>query len=139
MKGTSKTSRSGSANSSGVPGLRDLASKYLGPVERRLRGLHGSKTGVDKALNTLSYVDWLIKEAGDPSNLVSICATSTRQGFHSDYRSKGFDVSGLGSVALTGHSNQTVSADMEGFLVVRQPFCWHISIRADHTVDTSTS
>ena len=56
--------------------MRDLAIKYLGPVERRLRGLHGSKTGVDKALNALSYVDWLIKEAGDPGNLVSICPTS---------------------------------------------------------------
>ena len=77
MKGMSKSSRSGSAGSSaGVPGLRDLATKYLGPVERRLRGLHGSKTGVDKALNTLSYVDWLIKEAGDPGNLVSVVQPS---------------------------------------------------------------
>jgi hypothetical protein len=77
LKGASKFSRSGSASSSGgVPGLRDLATKYLGPVERRLRGLHGSKTGVDKALNTLSHVDWLIKEARDPGNLVSICPTS---------------------------------------------------------------
>jgi len=73
LKGASKSSRSGSAGSSaGAPALRDLAVKYLGPVERRLRGLHGSKTGVDKALNTLSYVDWLIKEAGDPGNLGSM-------------------------------------------------------------------
>lgn len=72
LKGASR-SRSGN-KSQGVPALRDLATKYLGPVERKLTGLVGSK-GVDKALGIPGYVELMIKEARDPANFVSlICA-----------------------------------------------------------------
>lgn len=63
-----------------MPALRDLATKYLGPVERKLSGLHGSKVGVDKALGTSAYVELLIKEARDPDNFVSLA------GQHSDFQ-----------------------------------------------------
>lgn len=99
---SSKSSRSPS-NHQHVPDVRELAAKYLSPVESKLRGLQGRPgVEVDTALTTANHVELLIQMAMDNENLVRPSALVSEDDLLKRmwYLSAGSDVSGLGGVVV---------------------------------------